>query len=470
MVLADRPELIGFFSYSREDDADSHGALSALRGSIQGELRGLLGRTTKTFRLWQDKEAIPSGTLWETEITNAAAQSVFFIPIITPTVVASRYCRFELDAFLAREAALGRSDLVFPILYIDVPALEDGVERDNDPVLSLVAKRQFVDWREFRYLDVHSTEFKREVGRFCKDIRDALRRRWVSPEERAATVERATAQDADAKRQEEEARPAAEVQARERQEEEQRHREAVFEQSRKAQTESKRRKDEEVQRNRELELGRKADAVPRKAEEQSLREEAKTHRTAQEEQRRMSQPPDGQTTWRRPSGLVVIGSLIVAAIVVAIALWPKILPLQQSGTVPLQQSGTAPLQQSGTAPLRQSGTVPLQQLRFDGTYRRTGNNLYDHLRFYPNGTVVNFWQRFNESKPTETSSPEDGPSSTYETTGDRIKFSEPYKDVSIDYAGTIGVDSLNLEIFSHINNNRSNQTYQFIPWSAQSGK
>lgn len=212
MVLADLPELIGFFSYSREDDANSHGALSALRGSIQGELRGLLGRTTKTFRLWQDKEAIPSGTLWETEITNAAAQSVFFIPIITPTVVASRYCRFELDAFLAREAALGRSDLVFPILYIDVPALEDGVERDNDPVLSLVAKRQFVDWREFRHLDVHSTEFKREVGRFCKDIRDALRRRWVSPEERAATVERATAQDADAKRQEEEARPAAEVQ------------------------------------------------------------------------------------------------------------------------------------------------------------------------------------------------------------------------------------------------------------------
>jgi hypothetical protein len=59
--LADLPELIGFFSYSREDDADSQGALSALRGRIQGELRGQLGRTAKTFRLWQDKEAIPSG-------------------------------------------------------------------------------------------------------------------------------------------------------------------------------------------------------------------------------------------------------------------------------------------------------------------------------------------------------------------------------------------------------------------------
>src|SRR5579871_43462 len=106
--LDDFSELVGFFSYSREDDADSHGALSALRNRVQGELRGQLGRTGATFRLWQDKEAIASGTLWESEIKNAVAQSVFFIPIITPTVVASRYCRFELDSFLAREAELGR--------------------------------------------------------------------------------------------------------------------------------------------------------------------------------------------------------------------------------------------------------------------------------------------------------------------------------------------------------------------------
>src|ERR1700685_2817357 len=70
--LAELSELVGFFSYSRDDDADSHGALSALRSRIQGELRGQLGRTAKTFRLWQDKEAIPSGTLWESEIKNAA--------------------------------------------------------------------------------------------------------------------------------------------------------------------------------------------------------------------------------------------------------------------------------------------------------------------------------------------------------------------------------------------------------------
>src|SRR6478736_2658308 len=121
--LADAPDLVGFFSYSREDDEDSGGKLSKLRERIQAELRGQLGRTKADFRLWQDKTAIAHGKLWEDEIRSAIAESVFFIPIITPTAVRSRHCKFEFDSFLAREKELGRSDLIFPILYIPVSAL-----------------------------------------------------------------------------------------------------------------------------------------------------------------------------------------------------------------------------------------------------------------------------------------------------------------------------------------------------------
>ncbi|HUD85966.1 MAG TPA: SUMF1/EgtB/PvdO family nonheme iron enzyme [Xanthobacteraceae bacterium] len=240
--LADFPELVGFFSYSREDDADSHGALSALRTHIQGELRGQLGRTAKTFRLWQDKEAIPSGTLWESEIKNAVAQSVFFIPIITPTVIASPYCRFELESFLAREAELGRDDLVFPILYIDVSALADSVRRQNDPVLSLIAERQYVDWREFRYHDINAMEVRKAAGQFCTHIRDALHKPWLSPQERTSQEEAAARQRAEDDRRRQEAetqRRADEARAREadalarrRAEEERRKREAEAEQRR----------------------------------------------------------------------------------------------------------------------------------------------------------------------------------------------------------------------------------------------
>jgi hypothetical protein len=267
--LTDLPEVVGFFSYSREDDADSLGALSALRSRIQGELRGQLGRTAKTFRLWQDREAIPSGTLWETEIKNAVAQSVFFIPIITPTVVASPYCRFELDAFLAREAAIGRSDLVFPILYIHVSALEDAARQSNDPVLSLIAKRQYFDWREFRHLDSNATEVKRAVERFCGHIRDALHRSWITPEERAAQQNTASLLRADEDRKREEAEVRRQQEARTS---------AAVEQARES-AEQERRHQAEAERHR-------AEVERRQAETQRLREEAEAKRSAKEDRRR----------------------------------------------------------------------------------------------------------------------------------------------------------------------------------------
>src|ERR1700681_717051 len=127
--LAELPELVGFFSYSRSDDEHSRGALTRLRAHIQSELRLQLGRD---FRLWQDTAAIPDGALWEDEIKRAIAESVFFIPIVTPSAVGSQHCQFEFKSFLNREETLGRSDLIFPILYIRVPALENEAQWRKD--------------------------------------------------------------------------------------------------------------------------------------------------------------------------------------------------------------------------------------------------------------------------------------------------------------------------------------------------
>jgi formylglycine-generating enzyme required for sulfatase activity len=237
--LADFPELVGFFSYSQDDDIGSHGALSTLRQRIQHELRAQLGRSFKNFRLWQDKESIAPGTLWKSEIKSAAEQSGLFIPIITPTVVNSPFCKFELDSFLAREQALGRTDLVFPMLYLSVPALEDEAQRRNDPVLSLVAKRQYVDWRELRFEDVDTVEVKKAVAKFCAHIADTLRKPWLLPEERLRNEE---------------------TEARRRAEEEQRQREE----------ERRRRTTAEAERQR---LEREA-AATREAEERARRAEA----------------------------------------------------------------------------------------------------------------------------------------------------------------------------------------------------
>jgi tetratricopeptide (TPR) repeat protein len=342
-TLSELPELVGFFSYSREDDTDSYGRLSALRGRIQAELRGQLGRTPKTFRLWQDKEAIASGTLWESEIKNAVSQAVFFIPIITPTVIASRYCRFELEAFLDREASLGRDDLIFPIVYIDVPGLEDGIDFENDRILSLIARRQYVDWREFRYLEVDSTEVRREVGRFCTDIRNALRRRWVSPgeskqQEEAAARQReeeaaARQKEEEAARQREQAERARQEAAKRAQEQAKRAQDAAkraHEEARRAQEEAKRAEDEAKRAQEEALQRTEQQTRPEAVAEQSSETAAAGLRSRQPQSADAAQK-DGFTAVKQPESkaaatsnrqvkllAAIIGS--VAAVIV-LAVW-----------------------------------------------------------------------------------------------------------------------------------------------------
>ena len=179
--LADLPELVGFFSYSRRDDEHSGGALSRLRARIYDELRLQLGRDV---RLWQDAVAIPHGTLWEDELKRAIAKSAFFIPIVTPSAVTSSHCRTEFELFLAREARLERKDLIFPILYIRVPGLASDDQRRQSEVLEIIHARQYADWTKIRQHDVASFDVSKQIERFCEDIVEALRHPWLSPEER----------------------------------------------------------------------------------------------------------------------------------------------------------------------------------------------------------------------------------------------------------------------------------------------
>jgi hypothetical protein len=193
LPLADLPELVGFFSYSRRDDQNSEGALTRLRARIYSELRLQLGRE---LRLWQDTAAIPDGSLWEHEIKSAIAEAVFFVPIVTPSAVGSKHCRLEFTSFLKREEELGRSNLIFPLLYVRVPALEHEEQWRDDAVLGTIGARQYLDWQDFRHRDPREPEVARRIELFCRNIVEALRQPWFSMEERR-TAEAARARQAD---------------------------------------------------------------------------------------------------------------------------------------------------------------------------------------------------------------------------------------------------------------------------------
>jgi tetratricopeptide (TPR) repeat protein len=347
--LSDLPEVVGFFSYSREDDDAFKGSLSALRDGIQRELSAQLGRTKRNFRLWQDQEGIAPGKLWESEIKTAVEQAVFFIPIVTPRAVNSENCQIEYGAFLERERKLDRTDLVFPILYIGVPALENEAQWRNHPVLSVVGKRQYVDWRQFRHQDIQTTAVREAIERFCGKIVDALNRPWLSPEERRQQEEAEAAERLEVLRrqQEAEAKQAAEEAARRSKYEAEAQR--VAEERQRAEAEAERRVQEEkvrsqaeaeAQRRASQETQRKKDEAEaqRIAEEQG-RQQAEAERLAQEEKDRIRAAGAARLAEKEirgknaasqvgapskkaaPRRALIIGALGMIAAIVAIAVW-----------------------------------------------------------------------------------------------------------------------------------------------------
>jgi hypothetical protein len=268
--LVDLPKLVGFFSYSRNDDEAADGAVTVLANRIFLELRTQLGRNNENFKLWRDKDALATGEQWKEKLKEAVSESVFFIQMVTPSAVNSGFCRFEFESFIEREKELGRDDLVFPILYVSVPEL-DAKPASADSVISIVKERHYDDWRPIRYLDVNSADVRRTVGQFCSIISRKLRLPWISSDERQAIEEQMRAeerrrlQEAEAKRQAEEKERMRDNEAKKLAEEERARKEAEQAELSRREKEERERREQEV---RELQARRKEagpDLLPRAA-------------------------------------------------------------------------------------------------------------------------------------------------------------------------------------------------------------
>ena len=91
--LAQLPNVVGFFSYSREDDEAFRGSLSHLCNAIERELGAGLGLSKRNFRLWQDQEAIAPRV-------RVAAARLSWISVIgrrddTASTLCDRACPFD---------------------------------------------------------------------------------------------------------------------------------------------------------------------------------------------------------------------------------------------------------------------------------------------------------------------------------------------------------------------------------------
>jgi len=162
----------GFWSYTRSDDHSSNGHLSDLHELLENALQLQIGQRPKVS-IFRDKKAIPGGSEWEAEIHKALDRSSFLIPIVTPGFLQSEWCCREVKRFRVREQALGRSNLIFPLYYIDTKNI-DPANLDAE-VRRLTCALHYTDFRDLRYRDLKSEDVKKRVGELAEHISSALR-------------------------------------------------------------------------------------------------------------------------------------------------------------------------------------------------------------------------------------------------------------------------------------------------------
>ena len=147
-----------FWSYAHEDARRDGEALLRLAHRLSDEFALLTGDELVIFI---DRDAIEWGEEWRRRIDGALAETTFFIPIVTPRYFTREECRRELLTFAGRAESLGVRELVLPILYVDVPDLDDS---SKDEAVALVARMQYVDWRDLRLQDHGSEDYRRAIN------------------------------------------------------------------------------------------------------------------------------------------------------------------------------------------------------------------------------------------------------------------------------------------------------------------
>jgi hypothetical protein len=202
-MLAVSGEPAAFMSYVHFDNEHNDGQLSEFRRLLSAEVQA---QTGQEFVIFQDRAHISWGQNWQRRIDEALDVVTLLLVIVTPGFFSSTACRAEVARFLERERELGRPDLILPLYYITAREIEDPVTRESDAMASVLASRQFADWRDLRFEPFTSPTVRRAIGQLASRMRDSFWQpgsgaaRPAAGPERPAAAAAAPAEPADARR------------------------------------------------------------------------------------------------------------------------------------------------------------------------------------------------------------------------------------------------------------------------------
>jgi len=160
--------LKGFWSYVHADDDVEGGRIQQLAKDVSAQFEMLTG---DSIDLFLDRDALAWGDNWQDKIDQSLASIAFFIPILTPRFFLSSECRRELRTFAEQATHLGIRELVLPLHYVDVPALQE--DDTVDDLVQLVRTFHYEDWRELRFAEVKSENYRRGTARLAQRLADA---------------------------------------------------------------------------------------------------------------------------------------------------------------------------------------------------------------------------------------------------------------------------------------------------------
>jgi cobaltochelatase CobT len=160
---------VAFLSYVRDDDTHDFGAVTTFRERLEGEVKVQSGQR---FEIFQDRNDIRWGQFWQERITQSLSDVTFLIPIITPSFLVSPACRAECETFLRMEQTLGSNKLILPVYYVSCDAMER--RGDSDPIAATLKKRNWTDWRSFRFLPYDNPKVRAALAELATNIKASM--------------------------------------------------------------------------------------------------------------------------------------------------------------------------------------------------------------------------------------------------------------------------------------------------------
>lgn len=175
MEMTKKPRFRGFFSYAHLDAEVDPDLVEAL--TIRLEKRVTAKLLNARFEIWRDINALRAGARWDRSIEEAVRTSDTLIILMTPSWIASDYCRMEYIIFEEVEAARGDGEYIVPILVRTVEDYEHHLLPEQRPVYERVRERQYFEVLAVNFLTLNDRERNKAIDRIADDIVGVIERR-----------------------------------------------------------------------------------------------------------------------------------------------------------------------------------------------------------------------------------------------------------------------------------------------------